>query len=54
MMNFLLHWFTMGGYGFYVWLAYGIVFVILGISCWETNYQRKRIRKKLQNWFKQY
>lgn len=29
--------FAMGGYGFYVWLAYGITFAAMGILIWQSK-----------------
>lgn len=29
--------FAMGGYGFYVWLAYGITFVAMGLLIWQSK-----------------
>ncbi|GGI78752.1 heme exporter protein CcmD [Legionella impletisoli] len=51
-MNSLLHWFSMGGYGVYVWAAYGLAAsVLLGnlIVC-----QRKKVEthKRLHQWLK--
>lgn len=43
--------FAMGGYGFYVWLAYGITFVAMGLLIWQSKreiQQTLRIVKKEQ------
>lgn len=43
--------FTMGGYGFYVWLSYGITFLACGLLIWQSKREIKqtlRIAKKEQ------
>jgi heme exporter protein D len=42
----------MGGYASYVWSAYGLVFAVLTLNLITINWQRKRLRKLLQQWFK--
>lgn len=37
--------FAMGGYGFYVWLAYGITFAACGVLIWQS---KREIRQTLQ------
>ncbi|MDO4697475.1 MAG: heme exporter protein CcmD [Pasteurellaceae bacterium] len=37
--------FAMGGYGFYVWLAYGITFAAIGVLIWQS---KREIRQTLQ------
>lgn len=37
--------FAMGGYGFYVWLAYGITFLAVGLLIWQSKWE---IRQTLQ------
>lgn len=37
--------FAMGGYGFYVWLAYGITFAAMGILIWQS---KREITKTLR------
>lgn len=37
--------FAMGGYGFYVWLAYGITFAAVGVLIWQS---KREIRQTLQ------
>ncbi|OGT58964.1 MAG: heme exporter protein CcmD [Gammaproteobacteria bacterium RIFCSPHIGHO2_12_FULL_42_10] len=36
MMQHLLQWLRMGGYGWYVWGAYGSVFILLGLQWYFT------------------
>lgn len=43
--NSLADFFAMGGYGFYVWLAYGISFLGLLVLIIDTLVKRKRILK---------
>ncbi|RUQ81615.1 heme exporter protein CcmD [Legionella septentrionalis] len=51
-MNQFLHWFGMGGYGLYVWPAYGLLGGILLMNWVNIKWQRKRTRKVLQQWYK--
>lgn len=39
--------FNMGGYGFYVWLAYGGVALVLGLILFVTWRQECAVRKQL-------
>lgn len=34
--------FAMGGYSFYVWLAYGITFLACGILIWQSKREIKQ------------
>lgn len=43
-------WLTMGGYGMYIWPAYGITCFILIVHIIDIRHQRKRIHKKLRQW----
>ncbi|HEY7866096.1 MAG TPA: heme exporter protein CcmD [Psychromonas sp.] len=43
--NSLADFFAMGGYGFYVWLAYGISFLGLLVLIINTLIKRKKILK---------
>ncbi len=43
--NSLADFFAMGGYGFYVWLAYGISFLGLLVLIINTLVKRKKILK---------
>lgn len=36
--------FAMGGYGFFVWLSYGITFLVCGILIWQS---KREIRQTL-------
>ena len=35
--------FAMGGYGFYVWLAYGITFLAVALLVWQSKRETRRI-----------
>lgn len=35
--------FAMGGYGFYVWLSYGITFIAVGTLIWLSHNEQKAI-----------
>ncbi|AUI66137.1 MULTISPECIES: heme exporter protein CcmD [Glaesserella] len=37
--------FAMGGYGFYVWLSYGLTFLAVGLLVWQS---KREIRQTLQ------
>ncbi len=39
--------FHMGGYGFYVWMSYGISFVVLMINFFLPIIQRKQLLRQL-------
>lgn len=52
-MNAMMQWFSMGGYAGYVWSAYGLVFTVFLLNGLGCGWQRKRIKKALQTWFKQ-
>ncbi len=52
-MQELMQWFSMGGYGSYVWSAYGLVIGMLCVNAVGCHWQKKRIDKSLQTWFKQ-
>ncbi|ATW42758.1 heme exporter protein CcmD [Glaesserella parasuis] len=41
----LSDFFSMGGYGFYVWLSYGITFLSVGLLVWQS---KREIRQTLQ------
>lgn len=44
----LADFFVMGGYGFYVWLAYGISFLGLTVLIINTLVKRKKILKTVE------
>ena len=44
----LSDFFVMGGYGFYVWLAYGISFLGLAVLIINTLVKRKKILKTVE------
>lgn len=39
-MNHLMQFIAMGGYGFYVWTAYGVVAASLGFQWWQAWRER--------------
>lgn len=39
----------MGGYGFYVWTAYGLVVLFIAINLFNTFKHSHKLQKKLQN-----
>lgn len=39
--------FEMGGYGFYVWLAYGLSFLSLAVLIINTLYAKHKVLKKV-------
>jgi heme exporter protein D len=49
-MNNVTHWFSMGGYGFYVWSAYGLVLMALGLGVMRAKRQKSRLRYLLKHW----
>lgn len=51
-MNALSHWFAMHGYAPYIWSAYGLVCSVLIGNLVSMRWQRVRIYKMLQQWFK--
>lgn len=51
-MSQLHDWWMMGGYACYVWPAYGLALVVLGLNSLHVSYQRTQTRKKLSDWFK--
>ena len=40
--------FAMGGYAFYVWSAYGLTFIILGMGIIKPLKTKKKILRQLQ------
>lgn len=47
----MMEWLSMGGYGAYVWSAYGIAGAILIINILWGRFRRKRIQHKLKQFF---
>jgi heme exporter protein D len=41
--------FAMGGYGLYVWLAFGATFISLGWIILDTRWKRAKIFKQVRN-----
>lgn len=52
-MNPFLSLFAMGGYGSYVWPAYGLVFAMVVINILTIKRQRKQAKKTLQQWLRE-
>lgn len=52
-LNAFVMWLCMGGYASYVWSAYGLVFAVLLLHGLGERWQRKRIFRSLETWFKQ-
>jgi len=46
-MNSFAEFLAMGGYGFYVWTAYGISFVVLLLNVLVPVIQRKQLLREL-------
>jgi len=44
----LAEFLAMGGYAFYVWLAYGFFFIVMGWNLLQPRQERRRIIKLLQ------
>ncbi|ARG97231.1 heme exporter protein CcmD [Legionella micdadei] len=51
-MNQLQQCLAMGGYGPYVWPAYGLACIVLLMNFLSIRLQRQRTRRSLQQWFK--
>lgn len=51
-MNQFIQGLAMGGYGHYVWPAYGLAVGILILHLWAVKWQRRNTIKQLQRWFK--
>lgn len=49
-MNFLTI-IAMGGYGAYVWTAYGITLLVFGINIFASLREKKQAKKILQEFF---
>lgn len=41
----LSDFFAMGGYGFYVWLAYGLSFLAIALLIWQSQRETKQTLK---------
>lgn len=42
------HFFAMNGYGFYVWLSYGLSFFAMGLLIWLSKKEQKAILSKVK------
>lgn len=49
-MTALFHWFSMGGYAMYIWPAYGLLAVVLGLNLVLLKRTRINVHKKLIQW----
>lgn len=47
-MSQFTNWLAMGGYANYVWPAYGLVCLVLVLTWSSIKWQRRQIRKQLQ------
>jgi heme exporter protein CcmD len=45
MTAFIYHMINMGGYGGYVWTAYGFTLLVFGINIFSSLRERKHIKK---------
>jgi heme exporter protein D len=52
-MTSLIQWLSMGGYGLYVWPAYGLVCSVLVVNLFVIKRQKNRLIKSLQQWYQQ-
>lgn len=52
-MHGLTQWLAMGGYGGYVWSAYGAVSAMFLLNAMGCRWQKNRIESALKQWFKQ-
>lgn len=53
MMNWLNHFLTMGGYGWYVWPAYCITLFVFGINLFIFSREKKQVRKTIKRYMTQ-
>lgn len=49
MMATLQHFFAMGGYGFFVWSAYGFAFLVLFFNMFVSIKRWKQIKKIIKS-----
>jgi heme exporter protein D len=42
------NWFSMGGYGAYVWTAYGITLLAFAVNLVASLREKKHVRKMIQ------
>ncbi|MBP1148333.1 MULTISPECIES: heme exporter protein CcmD [Methylocaldum] len=45
--------FSMGGYGFYVWTSYGLMFVVLGLNLFWAVRRKSEVMKSIARRAKQ-
>ncbi len=46
-------WLDMGGYGAYVWSAYGLTAIVLIWNWFVPILRRREVRRKLESWYRQ-
>ncbi|WP_133130806.1 heme exporter protein CcmD [Legionella yabuuchiae] len=51
-MSALMQWFSMGGYGAYVWPAYGLAAAVFLGNLLLCKRQQISVQKALKQWFK--
>lgn len=52
-MHGLMQWFSMGGYGRYVWSAYAAVGLMFVLNAYGCRWKKQRIEIALRKWLKQ-
>lgn len=50
-MTKIIEWLAMGGYAVYVWPAYVLVALMLAVGGITMTIQKRRMQKKLMQWF---
>ena len=48
----MFEFFNMGGHGFYIWLSYGIVAVMLGYHYVAPLYRHKKLMQTLSTFYR--
>ncbi len=48
----MIDFFTMGGYGFYVWMSMGVALLLMLFEMIHLNVERKRIIKAIRHLIK--
>lgn len=46
--NSFSEFFAMGGYGFYVWLSYGLTFLAVGLLIWQSKRESRQILQQVK------
>ena len=52
MLESVVEFFGMGGYAFYVWWSYAIVFVVLALNLVAPSIRHRRVRRVLAREFR--